>query len=86
MRLSIIFDYEKVMLFGNLAYIGTTAFTDKPVSMKYRGLFEVHNRGEGYINYMGQAGRGACRKDLNGGSKTTQESRRSQTRYGRTTA
>jgi hypothetical protein len=37
--------------------IGTTAFTDKPVSMKYRGLFEVHNRGEGYINYMGQAGR-----------------------------
>ena len=37
--------------------IGTTAFTNKPVSMKYRGLFEVHNRGEGYINYFGQAGR-----------------------------
>ncbi len=32
--------------------IGTTAFTNKPVSMKYRGLFEVHNRGEGYINYF----------------------------------
>ena len=37
--------------------VGTTAFTQKAVSMKYRGLFEVHNRGEGYINYMGQAGR-----------------------------
>ena len=37
--------------------IGTTAFTNKPVSMKYRGLFEVHNRGESYINYFGQAGR-----------------------------
>ena len=43
--------------FGIPKVIGTTAFTDKPVSMKYRGLFDVHSRGEGRINYVGQAGR-----------------------------
>ena len=37
--------------------IGTTAFTDKPVSMKYRGLFDIHSRAEGRVNYVGQAGR-----------------------------
>lgn len=37
--------------------IGTTAFTDRPVSMKYRGLFDVHSRGEGKVNYIGPAGR-----------------------------
>ncbi len=37
--------------------IGTTAFTDKPVSMKYRGLFEVHSRSEGKVNYQGPAGK-----------------------------
>jgi len=42
---------------GRVREIGTTAFTDKPVSMKYRGLFEVHSRGEGKVNYIGQAGR-----------------------------
>jgi len=36
--------------------IGTTAFTDKPVSMKYRGMFEVHSRSEGKVNYLGAAG------------------------------
>lgn len=30
----------------------TTAFTDKPVSMKYRGVFEVVGRKPGMINYM----------------------------------
>ena len=40
-----------------VATIGTTAFTDKPVSMKYRGLFKVHSRGEGRVNYIGPAGR-----------------------------
>ena len=44
-------------LCGRVKVIGTTAFTDKPVSMKYRGLFEVHSRGEGRINYVGQAGK-----------------------------
>jgi hypothetical protein len=37
--------------------IRTTAFTAKAVSMKYRGLFEVHNREEGMINYDAPAGR-----------------------------
>lgn len=37
--------------------ISTTAFTDKNVSMKYRGLYEVHNRGEGMINYEADAGK-----------------------------
>ncbi|MDO8281063.1 MAG: hypothetical protein Q7U10_00310 [Thermodesulfovibrionia bacterium] len=29
----------------------TTAFTKQPVSMKYRGLYELHKRGEGFLNY-----------------------------------
>jgi hypothetical protein len=29
----------------------TTAFTDKPVSMKYRGLLELLKRGEGFLQY-----------------------------------
>jgi hypothetical protein len=29
----------------------TTAFTDKPVSMKYRGIFEIHARKPGFIQY-----------------------------------
>lgn len=37
--------------------IYTTAFTDKAVSMKYRGIFEVYNRKEGFINYVSEAGR-----------------------------
>ncbi len=37
--------------------IGTTAFTDKPVSMKYRGLFELAGRKEGKLNYTSPAGK-----------------------------
>ena len=37
--------------------IGTTAFTKKPVSMKYRGLFALHNRKEDALNYLGDAGK-----------------------------
>jgi len=44
-------------LVSRLSKIGTTAFTKNPVSMKYRGLFEVYSRDEGKVNYMGQAGR-----------------------------
>lgn len=29
----------------------TTAFTDKPVSMKYRGVFDLAKRGDGFLNY-----------------------------------
>lgn len=32
--------------------ICTTAFTKKPVSMKYRGAFKVASRGEGHIQYV----------------------------------
>ncbi|MCC6345680.1 MAG: hypothetical protein IT388_00675 [Nitrospirales bacterium] len=32
----------------------TTAFTHKPVSMKYRGVFELVKRGEGFLNYRGE--------------------------------
>ena len=31
----------------------TTAFTNKPVSMKYRGVFEIHSRKPGQIQYRG---------------------------------
>lgn len=31
--------------------IFTTAFTDKPVSMKYRGVYELAKRGKGFLNY-----------------------------------
>lgn len=31
--------------------VSTTAFTHKAVSMKYRGVFTVDKRGDGYINY-----------------------------------
>lgn len=44
-------------LCGRVRTIGTTAFTDRPVSMKYRGLFDVHSRSEGKVNYLGPAGR-----------------------------
>lgn len=40
----------------------TTAFTDKPVSMKYRGLFEILNRKEGMINYQADAGKWTLRE------------------------
>ncbi|EIX6431215.1 hypothetical protein MKU92_000032 [Salmonella enterica] len=29
----------------------TTAFTTKPVSMKYRGIYQLAKRGEGFLNY-----------------------------------
>ncbi|USK77852.1 hypothetical protein LIT31_27030 (plasmid) [Peribacillus frigoritolerans] len=42
---------------GRIKALSTTAFTDKPVSMKYRGLFEVHSRKEGRVNYTAPAGK-----------------------------
>ena len=32
----------------------TTAFTDKPVSMKYRGIYDLKKRGEGFLNYVAE--------------------------------
>ena len=45
--------------FNRLSSIYTTAFTDKPVSMKYRGLYELVKRGKGqerrpFLNYQGK--------------------------------
>ena len=37
--------------------VGTTAFTQKNASMKYRGLFEIYSRKEGALNYIAKAGR-----------------------------
>lgn len=37
-------------------FILTTAFTDKPVSMKYRGVYELMKRGEGFLQYTAAAG------------------------------
>jgi hypothetical protein len=32
----------------------TTAFTDQPVSMKYRGVYELAKRGQGFLNYKAE--------------------------------
>ena len=34
----------------------TTAFTDKPVSMKYRGIYTLMKRGKGFLQYSAQCG------------------------------
>ena len=36
--------------------IMTTAFTDKPVSMKYRGVYKLEKRGKGFLNYYAETG------------------------------
>ncbi len=37
-------------------FILTTAFTDKPVSMKYRGVYNLEKRGKGFLQYTTPAG------------------------------
>jgi len=37
-------------------FILTTAFTDKPVSMKYRGVYDLMKRGEGFLQYTTPGG------------------------------
>lgn len=37
--------------------VRTSVFTDKPVSMKYRGIFELEARREGFLNYVSDARR-----------------------------
>jgi hypothetical protein len=44
------------------ASILTTAFTDRPVSMKYRGVFDLAKRGEGFLNYRGTFGENAFKE------------------------
>lgn len=49
-------------LLMRIGRVRTTAFTDRPVSMKYRGVFELEKRGEGFLNYVSQAGRWTARE------------------------
>lgn len=44
--------------------ISTTAFTDKPVSMKYRGIFDLYSRKEGMLNYTAPAGQWTLQEGL----------------------
>ena len=37
-------------------FILTTAFTDKPVSMKYRGIYKLMKRGKGFLQYATPCG------------------------------
>lgn len=41
-------------LIRRIDYMLTTAFTDRPVSMKYRGVFQLEKRGEGFLNYRAE--------------------------------
>ena len=44
--------------------VSTTAFTDRPVSMKYRGLFDLQSRKPGMLNYAGDLGRWTLQEGL----------------------
>ena len=41
----------------NIKSIGTTAFSQKATSAKYRGMMEIHSRKDDCLNYVGPAGR-----------------------------
>jgi hypothetical protein len=44
----------EIKLVQRIDSIVTTAFTSKPVSMKYRGIFELVGRSPGKLNYASQ--------------------------------
>jgi hypothetical protein len=46
-----VIDRLEVKLVQRIDTIDTTAFTEKPVSMKYRGIFELVSRKPGMLNY-----------------------------------
>jgi hypothetical protein len=66
-------DILEQKLAQNVRTIGTTAFTDKPVSMKYRGVFDLHSRKEGRLNYLGEAGKWSLEDALTWWQKTQQK-------------
>ena len=41
---------------ATVSLIQTTVFTDKPVSMKYRGVYDLHSKEEGKLIYRARAG------------------------------
>jgi hypothetical protein len=43
-------------LLAELPFLTTMVFTDKPVSMKYRGLFKLARRDEGKLVYSTEMG------------------------------
>ena len=47
-------DRMAIRLVQRVDSVMTTAFTSKPVSMKYRGIFELLGRGPGILNYGSQ--------------------------------
>lgn len=49
---------------NNFKSLLTTAFTNKPVSMKYRGILKLKNRKPGMLNYVGQLGQYSLREAL----------------------
>lgn len=46
----IVSDIERKTLF-RFSGLFTTVFTHKPISMKYRGIWKLHSRNEGFLNY-----------------------------------
>lgn len=44
----------EVQMLRRYRTVSTTAFTDRPVSMKYRGVFTLTSRGEGHLNYTSE--------------------------------
>jgi hypothetical protein len=44
-------DRIAIRLVQRVDSVMTTAFTSKPVSMKYRGIFDLLGRGPGILNY-----------------------------------
>lgn len=49
-----IIDYINKKYFINIERVLTTAFTKKPVSMKYRGIFRLDAKKDGFLNYSSE--------------------------------
>jgi hypothetical protein len=47
----------EVKLMQRIGSVKSTAFTDKPVSMKYRGIFDLASRKPGMLNYASKVRR-----------------------------
>lgn len=49
-----VIDYINKKYFINIERVLTTAFTKKPVSMKYRGIFRLDAKKDGFLNYSSE--------------------------------
>lgn len=52
----------KAKFIQDVDFILTTAFTNKPVSMKYRGVYKLQKRGEGFLQYTTECGQITCKE------------------------